>query len=46
MCTGSPFHIIKYKKSTDIIEQIKFLKNKYNLNNKVNLDIDFNPNQI
>lgn len=38
--------IIKYKKSTDIIEQIKFLKNKYNLNNKVNLDIDFNPNQI
>ena len=38
--------IIKYKKITDIIEQIKFLKQKYLTNNKLNLDIDFNPNQI
>ncbi len=38
--------IIKYKKVNDIVDNIKFLKNRYITNKIINLDIDFNPNQI
>ena len=38
--------IIKYKKNSDIMEQVKFLKERYLTNTKITLDIDFNPNQV
>lgn len=38
--------IIKYKKVTDILEEIKFLKDYYINNKVIEIDIDFNPNQI
>ena len=38
--------IIKYKNDSDIREQILFIKNKYDSNNKLNVDIDFNPLRV
>lgn len=38
--------IIKYKKVSDILEVVQFLKNTYLNHKTVHLDIDFNPNQI
>ena len=35
--------IIKYKNRKDIINQIQFIKQKYMKNNKLMIDIDFNP---
>ncbi len=38
--------ILKYKNDSDIREQILYVKNKYNNDNKVNVDIDFNPLRV
>ena len=38
--------LMKYKKNSDIMEQVKFLKERYLTNTKITLDIDFNPNNI
>ncbi len=38
--------IVKYKNTSEIIEEIKYIKNKYNDKNKVSVDIDFNPLKI
>lgn len=38
--------IIKYKKLKEIFEYITFVYNKYKLNNKIIVDIDFNPLKI
>ena len=35
--------ILKYKNDSEIREQIIYIKNKYNKNTKINVDIDFNP---
>lgn len=38
--------IVKYKKVKEINEYIKFIYNKYKLNDKIIVDIDFNPIKI
>ncbi len=38
--------ILKYKNDSDIREQILYIKNKYDSNNKINVDIDFNPLRV
>lgn len=38
--------IIKYKKVSDIVDVITFIKEKYRVQKIVDVDIDFNPNQI
>lgn len=38
--------IIKYKKMVDIVEIMKFIKQNYNAQKTIDVDIDFNPNQI
>lgn len=38
--------IIKYKKIKEVSEFISFIYNKYKLNNKIVVDIDFNPIKI
>ncbi len=38
--------ILKYKNDSDIREQILYVKNKYNKDNKINVDIDFNPLRV
>ena len=38
--------ILKYKNDSDIRESIMYLKDKYNKNSKINLDIDFNPLRV
>lgn len=38
--------ILKYKNDSDIREQILYIKNKYCKNNKLNVDIDFNPLRV
>jgi len=38
--------IIKYKNLKDVYNELKFILNKYKLNNKIMIDIDFNPKKI
>ena len=38
--------ILKYKNDSEIREQIIYLKNKYDKNNKLHVDIDFNPLRV
>lgn len=38
--------IIKYKNTNDITESILYIKEKYNKDTKVNVDLDFNPLRI
>ena len=38
--------ILKYKNDSDIREQILYIKNKYNNDSKINVDIDFNPLRV
>lgn len=38
--------IIKYKNLKDIYNELKFILDKYKLNNKIIIDIDFNPKKI
>jgi len=38
--------IIKYKKYNDILPSIKFINEKYKLNNNVNIDIEIDPKKI
>ena len=38
--------ILKYKNEKDIHEQILYVKNKYDRDNKINVDIDFNPLRV
>ena len=38
--------IIKYKNTNDITESILYIKEKYNKDTKVNIDLDFNPLRI
>lgn len=38
--------IIKYKKSSEIINELEFVKKMYKSNTKINIDIDLSPNRI
>ncbi len=38
--------ILKYKNIEDIYNRLKFILDKYKLNNKLTIDIDFNPKKI
>ena len=38
--------ILKYKEIRKIYEDVKFIDNKYKNNNKINVDIDFNPKKL
>lgn len=38
--------IIKYQKDNNLLESLKFIDNMYLSNNKVTVEIDFNPNKI
>ena len=38
--------ILKYKNIKDIYNQLQFILNKYKTNNKLVIDIDFNPKKI
>ena len=35
--------IIKYKKTQNILDVLTYIFNKYRLNNKITVSIDFNP---
>ena len=38
--------IIKYKNISNIYNELKFILNKYKTNNKLQIDVDFNPKKI
>ncbi len=38
--------IIKYKKEDNLYNTLKEISNHYKINNKITIDIDFNPNQL
>ena len=38
--------IIKYKNTNDITDSILYIKEKYNKDFKINVDLDFNPLRI
>ena len=38
--------IIKYKNLKDVYNELKFILDKYKLNNKISIDVDFNPKKI
>jgi hypothetical protein len=38
--------ILKYKNIKDIYNELKFIVDKYKVNNKLIVDIDFNPKKI
>lgn len=38
--------IIKYKNLKDVYNELKFILDKYKINNKIIIDIDFNPKKI
>ena len=38
--------ILKYKKLNQVYNQLKFIKQMLNKNNKISIDIDFNPKKI
>ena len=38
--------IVKYKNISDVYEKLKFIQNKYRVNNKLKIEIDLNPKKI
>ena len=38
--------ILKYKKTSLILDSLKFINNQYKKNNKINIDIDINPKNL